>query len=160
MSTLASAIGSFYRNDEDKSEKGVEIILGKNAKGEDFVVTVGEAGNPLHENAQRKHSRALEKARHNKKRSNRIWAEIMAEGILFSWRGLLDAEGNTIEPTMENRIEALESNKRFMGEILDIATDATNYLKDADELTGKDMEEETEGNSETASVGKSATAKK
>jgi hypothetical protein len=155
-SNVIDAFGQIYSTDQTKSEKGIDILIGYNAKNEAIKLKVAEAGNPNHERVQRKFSRAIEKARNNKQKRTEVWAQVAAEALLLSWEGVLDKNGNTVEPTLENRIAALTANKKLMSEVLDIAMDPANYMEDADEVP---VAEETEKNSKRSSGGKSDTAK-
>lgn len=157
MNDAVNAFNQIYNTDETKSEKGIPVIIGYNPKGDAIQLTIAEAGNPTHERVQRKYSRAIEKARNNKSRRNELWAQVAAESLLLSWSGVLDKDGNDVEPTLENRTAALAANKKLMAEVLDIAMDSSNYMEDEDE---RPVDEETEKNSKRSSGGKSATEKK
>ena len=139
MGTAADAFTAFYNIDEDKHENGAEMILGPNANGDLIVLTVAESGGPRHEAAQRKYARALEAARGKKEEFTRVWAKVIAAGILLSWENVFDNEGNTVEPTLEAREEALAANQRLLSDVIAFANDETNFKN-------VEAEDDTEGN--------------
>ncbi|RLD57849.1 MAG: hypothetical protein DRI97_04450 [Bacteroidetes bacterium] len=116
------------------------LYMGYNSKDEEIVIYVKETGNPQHEKTQRKYGKLLEKSRKNRKRHRAIMAKIVAESIIDTWKGVLDKEGNVIEPTLENKVDALVSFKKLFFEVLDFASDSSNYQEDEDD--DDDIQEE------------------
>lgn len=130
------------------------LYMGYNSKDEEIIFFVKETGNKEHEKCQRKYAKPLERSRKNKKRNRAIMAKIVAESILDGWQGVLGEDGEPIEPTVENKVDALVQFKKLFYEVLNFAADSTNFAgeeeadddeidEDADELTA---EEETEKN--------------
>lgn len=109
------------------------LYMGYNSKDEEITFFVKETGNKDHEKVQRKYAKMLERSRKNQKRHRAIMAKIVAESILDSWKGVLDKKGNEIEPTTENKIEALVRFKKLFFEVLDFASDATNFQGEEDD---------------------------
>jgi len=120
------------------------LYFGENKKGQELAFTVRETGSPEHEKVQRKYSKALERSRRNPTRHRAIMAKIVAESILIDWKGVLDEDGNEVPCTLEKKIEALTKYKKLFIEIIDFASEATNFQAETDE----DMtpEEDTEKN--------------
>jgi len=126
------------------------LYFGYNAKDEELTFMVRETGSPEHEKIQRKYSKALEKSRRNRKRYRSIMAKIVAESILVDWKGVLDENGDEVPCTLENRIEALTKYKKLFVEVIDFASEVTNFQADEDEDEVDDdtldHEEDTEKN--------------
>lgn len=138
MTDIAAVFGDVFNIDEDKSENGAEHIIGYR-DGKPIILKITEAGCDLHIAAQRKYQRALERTRGNKSENHKVWASVVAEGLLVGWENLLDANGKVIPPTIENRTQALIGNERLMNEVTGFAGDSTNFQREA-------AEDETEKN--------------
>ena len=108
------------------------LYFGTNAKEEELSFTVRETGSPEHEKVQRKYSKALERSRRNRKRNREVMAKIVAESILIDWKGVLDEDGNVVPCTMANKIAALIKYKKLFVEIIDFASEATNFQPEED----------------------------
>ena len=138
-----------YRKDVDLAE----VNLGLNSKKEEMIIYVAQVNNELHEKTQRLYARKLEQARRNTNKLRRLNAEIVAKSIIRKWVGIIDANGDPVPCTEENRI-AILINKTYGSnvflQVLEVSTDYTQFQKDepgADDLppdTGEDGEELTE----------------
>ena len=137
MTDVVNVMNKIYNIDKEKTVQGVEHIMGYNDKEEPMVLIIAEAGNPEHSKAQRKYQKAIEKTRKDSPRARQLWAKVVAEGILKSWRGILDEDGNEVEPTMENKVAALAGNERFFSEVLSVANEESYYRQETDEETEK-----------------------
>jgi len=115
------------------------LFMGYNSKEEEIIFYVKETGNKKHESSQRKYSKLLEKSRRNQTRYRAVMAKIVAESILDSWKGVLDKDGNEIESTLENKIDALIKYKRLFFDVLDFASDVANF-QDQDDDDDESME--------------------
>lgn len=135
-----STFDELFLSDKDKSENGVERMIGVNAKDEDVVLIIAEAGSERHSKAQRKYSKQLELTRKRPKAREKVQAQIIAESILVGWRGVLDENKNEIEPTVENKIEFLMKYNKLFYAVLDVANDSENYRA----ISIDDDEEDTE----------------
>ena len=125
------------------------LYFGENKKGQELAFTVHETGSPEHEKVQRKYSKALEKSRRNQTRHRAIMAKIVAESILIDWKGVLDEDGNEVPCNMENKINALTKYKKLFIEIIDFASEPTNFqAEDEEVMDDEDLtpEEDTEKN--------------
>ena len=129
-----STMETLFATNEDKSKNGVWETYGTNPDGTEFRCLIAEAGNPRHEKAQRKFAKALERTRRNDKKRQEVLAKIIAISILLDWEFFLDENGNQIKATTKNKIEALVKYKKFFAEVLDFATDETNYRDDDEEI--------------------------
>jgi len=118
------------------------LYMGYNSKDEEIIFYVKETGNPLHEKIQRKYQKLLERSKKNRKRNRAIMCKIVAESLLDTWVGVLDTSGETIEPTLENKIDSLFRYKKLFYEILDFAADSSNYQDDAPDDDEVDAETE------------------
>lgn len=132
-----------YSYDKDKAETGVPIVVGVNQKGEDVTIYVAMAGSKKHELVQRKYSRQLERARKNEKLTRKIMAKIVAQSLLVDWENVLDQDGNSIEATIENKIEALLDHKKFYLAVLEASMDEANFIEEGEDLGAQ---EDTEKN--------------
>jgi len=145
-----STFDDLYISDDKKATEGVEFEIGTNIKGDPIFFTIAENGNPKHEKAQRKRSRMLERTRGSStsaiNRRDKIIAEVVAEGLLLSWRGVLDEEGNEVPSTFENKVEALLKYRKLQNEILELSDEPIYYKEDEEDQ--EEAKEETEKNSE------------
>lgn len=144
MSEVTGAFSKIYKDQDVLNSEGIEQVIGYNDKEQEMILIIAQAGNPIHQKAQRKYARALEKARTNKKKQNKIYARIIAESILLGWKGILDTKSKALPDSLDNRVEALADNSELMNEVLDIAMDRTNFIGEGKDET---EEEATEGNS-------------
>lgn len=135
-----STFDEIYATDPEKSEKGVPITIGINARDKPVILFVAEAGSERHVKVQRKHEKALARARNNKTLYNRISARIIAEAILVNWEGVLDENGNEAPCTLDNRHKALMDHKRLLLTVLEASQDPENYRPDIDEEMTDDEE--------------------
>lgn len=133
-----STIDELYGNDSAKSLNGVPINIGLNRNNEPIMLYVAEAGNPNHLKATRKYERALESSRHNHTKRRLINAKIIAESLLMDWSGIIDTNGAPVPASVENKIEALVRSNKLMGDVIDAASDRSNFM--ADEPDGEDSE--------------------
>lgn len=122
-----STFDSLFKSDDDKAKNGVPVEFGFNSKNEKVTLYIAEAGNPNHEKAQRKYAKALENSRKNKDLYNEIICKIVADSILLRWEGVLDEAGVVVEPTYENKFNALKQLRKLFLAVLDAASDATNF---------------------------------
>lgn len=137
MADIVNVLNKIYNIDQEKSVQGIEHIMGYNDLDEPMVLVIAEAGNPDHSKAQRKYAKAIEKVRRDSPRARQLWARVVAEGILKSWSGILDEDGNEVEPSMENRVAALAGNERFFTEVLSVANEESHYRQEIEEDTEK-----------------------
>lgn len=136
-----------YGFNKDLAKKGVKMFVGTNAKGEDIDFIIGRSGNELHEEAQRRYSDDLERARYNPERRRAIIREIVVDGIFFGWENMLAEDGKTyIESTRANRIKALEEYDDLVVDIMNFANKNLNYQTDGEKAAGVDAIEESEKN--------------
>jgi len=136
--------------DEFTSELDIaELDFGFNSKNEPLRFIIRETGSPEHEKVQRKYSKALTASRRNRVRYRAVMAKIVGESILIDWKGVLDDEGNEVPCTLENKIEALTKYKKLFVEIIDFASDQTNFEVPETELDDEALspDEDTEKNS-------------
>jgi hypothetical protein len=124
-------------SDESKSENGIPVVIGLNAKGEEIVMFVAEAGSARHERTQKKYAAELERHRHNPALRDEIVKKVIAESILVSWTGVVDANGDPIEPTVENKLQALKKYRKLHMMIMETAIDSARFRKDLEEETEK-----------------------
>ena len=127
------------------------LCSGYNSQNEELEFKVREVGSPEHEKIQRKYSKALERSRRNQTKSRAIMARIVGESLLVDWKGVLDENKKIIPCTIENKIKALTKYKKLFIEIVDFASEPSNFQgeDDANELTDEDLldpEEDTEKN--------------
>ena len=135
-----------YAYDKDKAEVGVPAIIGVNKDGGDVTIFVAMAGSERHEKVQRKYSKQLERARRNEKLTRKIMAKIVAQSLLINWAGVLDENGDEIEATTENKIQALMDHKQLYMSVLEASMDEANFLEEGEDLGAQ---EDTEKNSPT-----------
>lgn len=129
---MKSTFDNLYRFDGDKAVNGIPFPVGTNAKNEEVIFFIAKAGNPDHERAQRKRSKQLELTRSKKARA-KIMCEIVAEGILKNWTGVLDKDGGIVEPTLENKASALDKYDQLFTDVMSIASNSMLYLDDNDD---------------------------
>jgi hypothetical protein len=129
---MKTTIDHLYSVNKDKSLEGVWITIGYNAKQHEVKIKVAQAGNPKHESIQRKYAKALEKSRHNDGLRRLTLAKITGEALLLDWENIIDEDGNSVEATVEARIESLTKFTDFFLEVLDAANDITNFQDDVD----------------------------
>ena len=127
-----------------------EIVVGVNANDEDIVFVIAESGNKAHTKIQRRYAKQLERARFNEKRQNILMAEVTAKALLISWNGVLDKDGNEIEPTYENKKDALIKHRKLFLEVLETANDTGNFQDDEEDMSAEEAKQDTEKNSEGA----------
>lgn len=111
-------------------EEGVEIFMGTNPDGSDVYFTIAENGNPAHEKSQRKYAKIMENSRNNPKKEHWIMSKIMAEGIVTNWRGVKDENGNELECTMENKVDAFNRHKKLFYAVLKESSNEDNFRDD------------------------------
>lgn len=134
-----------YGFNKDLAKKGVKMFVGTNAKGEDIDLIIGRSGNQFHEEAQRKYSDELERARYNPEKRRVIIRDIVVDGIFFGWENMLSEDGKTyIEPTRENRLKALEEYEDLVVDIMNFANNNVNYQSKGEKIAGVDAIEESE----------------
>jgi len=136
------SLDALYKTDPKMAYEGVPITVGFNEKDDPIIMIVAEAGNPDHQKAQRKHDRALEASRHNLKRRRLVMAQIIADGILRGWNGVLDSKGKEVKYTKQAAIDAMVKYDRLQIDIINAADDPMNFRPE-EEIAG---EEETEKN--------------
>jgi len=142
-----------FVSDTDKANNGVPIVVGYNVKNEPVTLFIAEAGNPGHEKAQRQFAKELEVSRRNRKHRQRINARIIAIGVLKTWEGVLDDDGNPVDPTVDNKVAALLKYKKMYLRVLQESDDPDNYRSDdpdedldEDDLDEDEALEDTSGN--------------
>lgn len=145
MTKLTNTFEDLFTTDENLSENGVWIPMGQNAKGEDVVCLIAEAGNRKHEACQRRYAKQLENTRRNPERHRAILCKVVAESILLDWKGAIDEEGNPIESTLKNRIRMLTKYKKFFFAVMEVSGDESHY-RPADGDLASEVEEDTKGN--------------
>lgn len=131
-----STLDSLFETDLDI----YELHVGVNKKKEDAIFFIRQSGNPQHEKLQRKMSKQLERARKNDKRMNELWAEIAAKTLISGWKGILDTDGNEMEASTQNKIDALVKHKRLLIMVMEAANDLENFQDDTIDL--EDLEDE------------------
>jgi len=136
------SLEALYKTDDKMAYDGVPITVGFNENDDPIIMIVAEAGNPDHQKAQRRYDRALEASRHNIKRRRLVMAQIISEGILRGWSGVLDSKGKEVKFTKKAAIEAMTKYDRLQVDIINAADDPMNFRPE-EELEGK---EETEKN--------------
>jgi hypothetical protein len=154
-----SKIKSFtdlFGNDDEPSSRTVEIPIGHNALDQEMRLKIMEMGSPAFQKLYRKMDRALETSRRKPKKRKRIWAEIVAKTVLLSWSNILDDDDKPVEPTYENRFNALVEHEGLLRETMDIAGDPAAFAESDDEIEAGD---DTEKNLKKSSSGRSKTAK-
>ena len=140
---MKNTFDTLFTSDPDKSENGTPITFGVNAKGDPVIFYIAEAGCENHEKVQRKYAKQLERSRHLPARREEIISKIIAESLLIKWEGVLDEKGKEVEPTYENKLEALRKYKRLYNEIMTIALDHENFIEEDE---NPNAEEDTEKN--------------
>ena len=140
---MQSTFDEVYKSDEDKAVNGIRIVIGTNPRGGDVAFWIAEVNNPDHEKAQRKRSKRLERTR-KRNQQKQITCEIVAEGILKNWEGVLDSDGNEMPPTLENKTKALVKYPKLFADVMDVATDPQFYAED--EVDPEEAEADTEKN--------------
>ena len=134
------SLEAIYKTDEKLAFNGVPITVGYNEKDDPIVMIVAEAGNPDHLKAQRRHDRALEASRHNTKRRRYVMAQIITDGILRSWNGVLDSKQKEVPYSKKAAMDALIKYDRLQIDIISAADDPMNYRIE-EEITGKEDSE-------------------
>ena len=137
---MKSSFDQLYKTNPEKSITGVPFTVGVNKNNDPIVLYIAESNNERHEKAHLKKSKALERTRFNKAANHKIWAEIVADTILIKWEGVLDANGEPIEPTLENKTTMLVEYKSLFVDVLSFANDRNNFI-DAEEADGEDETE-------------------
>lgn len=127
---MKSTFDSMYVVDTKIASEGKWFPLGINDKGAEIKFLVAMAGNDRHQKAQRKYAKALEKTRWSSVKHRAIMARVVSEGLFLSWDGVLDENGDLVEPSMENRIKALIKYEDLFVEVLNIANDRANFSDD------------------------------
>lgn len=145
-------LSALFESDTDKAVKGVPIVVGYNSREEEVVFWIAEAGNVNHIKAQRKYAKQLEVSRKNAKQTEKLMKRIIAESILIRWKGVLDKDGNEIEPTLENKLDALLKYRPLYLRILEESNDHDNYSLVGSEhsLSVSEATKDTEKNSEAS----------
>ena len=143
---MQSTFDSLYKSDEDAATNGIPIIIGKNSSGGQVTLWIAENLNPKHKKAMRKRSKKMESNRTSDEREKLV-CEIYAEGILITWEGVIDSNGDVIEPTFENKVAMLKKYDRLFNDIAAISENHNNYLSEGED---PDAGEETEGNLEAS----------
>jgi hypothetical protein len=145
-------LSNLFKSDADKALNGVPIAVGYNKNAEEVIFWIAEAGNRNHVKVQRKYAKQLEANRRNSKKIDKILINIIAEALLVHWENVLDSDGSVVEPTIENKVEALTKYKKLYHRVLDESSDADNFRLDdpeddsEDDLTPEEIMEDTEGN--------------
>lgn len=120
---------SLYSSDIETAR----IVVGINPHNQkDIAFFIGQAGSAKHEKCQRKYSKALEKARKNYKQREIVLIKIVAESILEDWENVTDENGNEISCTLENKIKSLTKYRRMFLEVMEAASDPSNFQNDED----------------------------
>jgi len=122
-----------------------EVFIGTNSKGEDIIFEVAQMQNPEHEKAQRRFSKALERARRNPKKQREIQIEIVARGLLVGWKNLIDDDGKPVKCSTQNKILVLTKYREILDRVVETAVDVANF-QDGDDPDFV-PEEDTEKNS-------------
>jgi len=138
-----NTLDNLFKSDENKSVKGVPIVVGTNQNGDDVVFYIAEIGNPNHDKVQRRYSKQLERYRKREELQQQIIVKIVAESILVDWEGVLDDDGQHIEATLENKIAALTKYRKLFVEVMQEAGDPSNFALVDDDVN---PEEDTEKN--------------
>jgi len=141
---MQSTFDDLYKSDDDKALNGIRVVLGSNPKGGEVAFWIAEVNNPDHEKAQRKRSKRLERTR-KREQQKLLTAEIVAEGILKNWEGVLDADGNEMPPTLENKTKALLKYSKLFTDVMDVASDPAFYTED-ESIDAEEAERDTEKN--------------
>lgn len=129
---MTDTFEQLFAYDPEKSENGVEEIVGVNSKGEDVVFYIAEAGNDKHIKSQRRYAKALESTRKVDTEHEKVIARIIAESILVNWKGVIDEKGKEVKATVEKKAEVLIKYRRLRQKVMEVATDELRFMPAAD----------------------------
>lgn len=131
--------------DEKKAAEGVWKNFGQNRYDQNVMIKIRFYESETCLKEVRDVESELEATRHDDKAKAKVWAGVMARGVIVDWLNVLDSNGDQIKYNQEIGENALKQYDKLLLEVMRESQNRSNFRRD-DIESDQDPVEDTEKN--------------